>query len=117
MDCPNCHIPMVPEGDRFYCSQCPRFALRGDSAEDIEEHEIERRLALSLLNNALAPRDRQAMEDKAFTDAMEAMMGQTIQTRGCPNCGGTMYKTVDTDENGNPTNESQFICNACGHMA
>ena len=39
-------------------------------------------------------------------------MGQRIETKGC----GTMYKTVETDKNGNPTNETQWVCSSptCG---
>jgi hypothetical protein len=41
-------------------------------------------------------------------------VGQGIQTKGCGRCSGTMYKTVETDENGNVTGESQYVCSACG---
>lgn len=41
-------------------------------------------------------------------------MGQQIETKGCPKCGGTMYRTVDTDEHGNPTSQPQFVCSGCG---
>lgn len=44
-------------------------------------------------------------------------MGQEIRTQGCGNCGGTMYKTVETDADGNLTGESQFVCNSCGNVA
>lgn len=70
-----------------------------------------------LLNIALAGYDEKVAADKAITDQMEHQMGQTIQTRGCHACGNTMYKTVETDENGNPTSESQYICASCGAMA
>ncbi|GGU67507.1 hypothetical protein GCM10010211_36030 [Streptomyces albospinus] len=43
-------------------------------------------------------------------------MGQMIETRGCGKCHSTMYKTVETDENGNPTDESQWVCSNCGHV-
>lgn len=43
-------------------------------------------------------------------------MGQRIETRGCPNCGGTQYKTIETDQDGNATGESLWICAGCGHM-
>lgn len=41
-----------------------------------------------------------------------------IQTKGCSGCGGTMYKTYETDENGQVTSESQWICAnpQCGNM-
>lgn len=73
--------------------------------------------ALALLDVALVDYDKHVAYDKAVTGQMEVQMGQTIETRGCQNCGGTMYRTVDTDENGNPTNVSQYICGACGAMA
>lgn len=43
-------------------------------------------------------------------------MGQRIETKGCGRCGGTMYKTVDVDENGNPTSQTQWVCSSssCG---
>lgn len=44
-------------------------------------------------------------------------MGQQIQTCGCQKCGGTMYKTIETDQNGNPTSESQYVCSNCGNVA
>ncbi|GAA2108323.1 hypothetical protein GCM10009802_04080 [Streptomyces synnematoformans] len=45
-------------------------------------------------------------------------MGVWTETKGCPQCGGTMYKTVETDEHGTPTNESQYVCSSpgCGHV-
>jgi hypothetical protein len=43
-------------------------------------------------------------------------MGQRIETRGCSNCGGTQYKTIETDDKGNATGESVWVCNGCGHM-
>ncbi|MEU0159038.1 hypothetical protein ABZ154_09400 [Streptomyces sp. NPDC006261] len=72
------------------------------------------REARALLDIALADYDKRVNQDKAITNEMDLRMGQTIQTRGC---GGTMYKTVETDENGNPTNESLYICGSCGAMA
>jgi transposase-like protein len=39
-----------------------------------------------------------------------------IETTGCPKCGGTMYRTYETDDKGNRTGQSQFICQGCGHM-
>lgn len=75
------------------------------------------REARALLDIALADYDKRVNQDKAITDEMDLRMGQTIQTRGCQKCGSTMYKTVETDENGNPTNESQYICSSCGDMA
>ncbi|MFE4857326.1 hypothetical protein [Streptomyces sp. NPDC056670] len=44
-------------------------------------------------------------------------MGGTT-TKGCGSCGGTMYKTYETDANGNVTSESQWVCAnpQCGTM-
>ncbi|GGZ22320.1 hypothetical protein GCM10010387_14350 [Streptomyces inusitatus] len=54
--------------------------------------------------------------DRHITRALEAQMGQTIQTRGCPKCGGTMYRTVDTDPDGNQIGAPQYVCSnhTCG---
>ncbi|MDK0520403.1 hypothetical protein [Streptomyces sp. ML-6] len=82
----------------------------------IEQREAERRAALSLLDAALAHTDEQRKHDRTITDEMEARMGQMIQTRGCSRCGGTMYKTVETDDNGVPTSETQFVCGGCGNV-
>ncbi|MEW2527980.1 hypothetical protein [Streptomyces sp. NPDC047071] len=46
-------------------------------------------------------------------------MPQGIQTQGCVKCGGTMWRTVDVDENGDPTGEPpQFVCDNpdCGNV-
>ncbi|MFD5198869.1 hypothetical protein ACFWM7_01610 [Streptomyces sp. NPDC058375] len=114
--CPHCRTSMAASNGRETCLTCPRYALPGDTADDVERHETERIQALALLDVALADHDATRTRDRKITDEMEARMGQTIQTRGCSKCGGTMYRTVDTDENGNPTNMSQFICNGCGNM-
>ncbi|MFB7919342.1 hypothetical protein [Streptomyces sp. NPDC056061] len=108
---------MIVHGDRAWCPSCPRVGVLDDSAEDITQREADRRHALSLLNSALTHKDEKRAQDQAIIDEMEARMGQLIQTQGCPNCGGTMYKTIETDENGNPTNESQYVCGGCGHVA
>lgn len=89
------------------CSEC-------SSVPEEQKKGLEN--ALALLDIALSSYDEAQRPYREITDQMEAMMGQTIQTRGCSKCHSTMYKTVDTDENGNPTNESQFICTGCGHM-
>ncbi|MFI0822246.1 hypothetical protein ACH4TX_42265 [Streptomyces sp. NPDC021098] len=43
-------------------------------------------------------------------------MGQRIETKGCGACSGTMYKTTETDDAGNPTSETQWVCSnpTCG---
>lgn len=43
-------------------------------------------------------------------------MGQRIETKGCGGCQGTMYKTVETDDGGNPTSETQWVCQSCGKV-
>ncbi|MEC4020517.1 hypothetical protein [Streptomyces sp. H27-D2] len=43
-------------------------------------------------------------------------MGQTIATKGCGKCGGTMYRTIETDSDGNATNETAWVCNSCGNV-
>lgn len=89
------------------CSECSSVP---EGQKKVLEH------ALALLDIALAPYDEKQRPYREATERMEDLMGQTIQTRGCSKCQGTMYKTVETDENGNPTNESQFICSNCGNM-
>lgn len=117
--CPACHIHMdlTTDTGRWYCTACPRYALTDtDSREDIEAREAARQNALALLDAALGVRAVQRDADRQITQEMETTMGQTIQTRGCPKCGSTMYRTVDVDDNGNPISVPTFICNNCGHM-
>lgn len=119
MNCLRCHAPMhcaAAPPERWYCRTCTRYAAPGDSPDDIEKRHRQRQYAIALLDTALGERAVQRDADRRITHEMEAQVGQLIQTRGCGSCGGTMYKTVETDDNGNPTNESQFICAACGHM-
>lgn len=89
---------------------------RAEGALEVNQQE-QLREARALLDIALVDYDKRVNQDKAITDEMDLRMGQTIQTRGCHVCGSTMYKTVETDENGNPTSESQYICGSCGAMA
>ncbi|MBT2508786.1 hypothetical protein J7I98_23445 [Streptomyces sp. ISL-98] len=117
--CPSCHTPMhraaaLPE--RWYCRTCTRYAIPGDSPEDIERHQQEREHAIALLDAALGERATQRDADRRIVNEMESSMGQLIQTRGCGKCGGTMYRTVETDDQGNPTGYSMYICQGCGHM-
>lgn len=39
-----------------------------------------------------------------------------IATKGCGKCGGTMWKTYETDENGNEIPGGQWVCGnpSCG---
>ena len=90
------------------CSECRSFS---------EEHKEELNHALALLNIALADYDARHAQVRQITDEMGARMGQTIQTQGCPKCQGTMYKTVETDENGVPTGETQWVCSSCGNVS
>jgi len=113
MRCPKCGAEMTPPGvydDRYWC-RCGRVAYEGETAEDIEIRERSRQEALAALDYAIALRGvgRASIQE-------EPTMGQQIATRGCRQCGGTQYKTIETDQNGNPTNESLWICNGCGHM-
>ncbi|MFD9488037.1 hypothetical protein [Streptomyces sp. NPDC059991] len=103
-------------GERWFCPQCPRYATPGDGPQEIEQHEQERIAVLALLDAALDEVAPHRTADRQITDEMEATMGQTIQTRGCSKCGGTMYRTVDVDEHGNPISVPQFVCNSCGNV-
>ncbi|MFJ3588646.1 hypothetical protein ACIQUY_05065 [Streptomyces sp. NPDC090231] len=108
---------MVTDGtDRWWCATCPRVGRPGETPDAIEQREAGRLQALALLDAALGPRAVERESDRQILEGMESTMGQTIQTRGCSKCGGTMYKTVETDANGNPTNESMYICGGCGNM-
>lgn len=48
---------------------------------------------------------------------LPAELGTGVETRGCPRCGSTMYRTYETDDRGNVTSQSQFVCNNCGNVA
>ncbi|MGX1977123.1 hypothetical protein [Streptomyces kronopolitis] len=112
--CPGCGAEMAPPGvydDRSWC-RCGRVAYEGETSEDIEIRERCRQEALAALDFAITLRGgRCATMQKEPTE-----MGQQIVTRGCGKCGGTMYKTIETDSNGNPTNESQYVCQGCGNI-
>ena len=114
--CSSCHGSSVSYGERDFCPSCQRIAFLGESVEVTDSREAERQHALALLNTALASYDEAGRQDKGITDEMEIHMGQTIETRGCSKCQGTMYRTVETDENGNPTNMTQFVCGNCGNV-
>ncbi|QKN87556.1 hypothetical protein SEA_HFRANCETTE_29 [Streptomyces phage HFrancette] len=118
MECPRCRTRMVPDPDagREYCTTCPRYALPCDTAADVERHEAERLRVLVLLDAALDQMNEWRQYDRAVIAEMEARMGQTIETTGCPKCGSTMYKTIETDDQGNPTSATQFVCQGCGHV-
>jgi hypothetical protein len=103
-------------GDRWHCPTCPRYALPGDTPADIEQHEEQRQRALALIDVALGERAVQQERDRQILTEMEAHMGQQIMTKGCSKCGGTMYKIIETDSNGNPTGETAYCCQSCGNM-
>ncbi len=115
MDCPDCRLPMLqpdPQSNRHWCYRCGRVAATGETPDDITLRERCRQEAFVLLDYAMALRGRCRMR----SPREDLPMGQLIQTRGCSKCGGTMYRTVETDRDGNPTQESQFVCSACGHI-
>ena len=45
---------------------------------------------------------------------MPATSGIGTETTGCSNCGGTMIRNYETDENGNVINVGPYICTQCG---
>ncbi|GAA2957403.1 hypothetical protein [Streptomyces enissocaesilis] len=69
---------------------------------DIEQRHEQRHHAFALLDIALGERAVQREADRQIVTEMEAQTGQTIQTRGCSKCGSTTYRTVETDEPGQP---------------
>ncbi|MFI9081966.1 hypothetical protein ACIGW8_36975 [Streptomyces sioyaensis] len=114
MQCPGCQVEMTPPGvydDRYWC-RCGRVAVEGETPDDIEIRERSRQTTLALLDHAIAMRG----VGRATSTKGAPEMGQQIATKGCGKCGGTMWKTIDTDENGNPTNESQYVCGGCGNV-
>ncbi|MFJ9645028.1 hypothetical protein [Streptomyces sp. NPDC101206] len=112
--------PAIP-ADRWWC-RCGAWRDAGESLEDVSAREAQTADVMAMLDAAIgelaAARGTtdQRDPDRQATAEMEAMMGQTIQTRGCSKCGGTMYRCVGTDDQGNPTNVPLFICNNCGNM-
>ena len=105
MQCPECDVAMqTPPPDwpvRWTCPSCPRVAAEGDTAEEIERREEERQYAVRALEEVLALR--------------REVRDMQIETQGCSACGGTMYRTIDVDEDGNPTGGGgPFVCQSCG---
>lgn len=80
-------------------------------------------LAIDLIDDLIGPADpatEKTYEENRRFDSLGALppqAGQTIQTKGCGKCGGSMYRTVETDSNGNPTGSNLYVCTACGHMS
>ncbi|WP_424887710.1 hypothetical protein [Streptomyces sp. XH2] len=60
VNCPHCEVAMTPPPpgapDRWQCPQCPRVAATGESAQDIEERERQRVVAVAALEEAMALR-------------------------------------------------------------
>lgn len=113
MQCPECRVEMAEPGPgrgNYWCS-CGRVAAAGETAEDIEDRERGRQHALALLDLVITSRGKTPLPCRE-----EDPMGQQIATRGCSKCGATQWKTIETDENGNPTNETTWVCGSCGHM-
>ncbi|WP_328620739.1 hypothetical protein [Streptomyces sp. NBC_00354] len=110
-------------GDRWWC-RCGAWRDPEEPLAAVQAREAGTRGVLAMLDAVIAERaaqrapgaEEQRDTDRQMTDEMESTMGQTIQTRGCPSCSGTMYRCVETDDQGNPTNVPLFICNNCGHM-
>lgn len=107
-------------GDRWWC-RCGAWRDPAESIEQVATREKGTAQVLAMLDAAIAAGRRGAEEqrvtDRQTTSEMESTMGQTIQTAGCPKCGGTMYRTVDTDEHGNPIGMGPYVCANCGNMA
>ncbi|MFD7663524.1 hypothetical protein [Streptomyces sp. NPDC059788] len=122
VQCPACHQPMEPpltERSNWWCYGCGRNGVLGETPEDIEDRERGKHRALRLLEEALARRGVDWTEHRKD----RGVMPPGIQTREtpCPECQqtggqGTMYKTVEVDEDGNETGESQWVCGTCGHV-
>ncbi|MEV0416485.1 hypothetical protein AB0I68_38580 [Streptomyces sp. NPDC050448] len=118
--CHRCGTPMYElDGypEKWWC-RCGAWCLDSESLADIKAREAETDRVMAMLDAVIEGRgaEDQRHVDRQTTDRMEADMGQTIQSRGCSNCGGTMYRCVETDSHGNPTNVPVFICNNCGHQ-
>lgn len=128
MRCPQCAVLMRPPKDggpdRWSCPGCKRTAGSGWSDQEIESTERQVQEAISLLDDVIAQRKEAGVWHGGGSSvprvvAGEILMGQDIQTQGCSRCGGTMCKTVETDGDGKPTSESQFVCgnSSCGNVA
>lgn len=127
MICHTCGAPMYEDSrtpGRLWCA-CGTYRDAGETEAQVTTREAETARVMALLDAALAasPRRRgtevQRATDRQITDEMESTMGQVIQTAGCPvaGCGGTMYKTVEVDENNQPIGSGPYVCSKCGAMA
>lgn len=122
MNCHQCGQPMHlndATGKRWWC-RCGAWRDPAESVEQVAAREQGTARVMAMLDAAIAAgrqgTEEQRVTDRQITAEMESTMGQTVQTRGCSKCGGTMYRIVETDQHGNPTNASLFCCNNCGHM-
>lgn len=125
MTCHTCGAPMYEDPQvptKWWC-RCGAWRMESESENEVTAREADTTRVLAMLDAALADSARhrgieeQRATDRQITDEMESTMGQVIQTAGCPNCGGTMYKTVEVDENNNPISAGPYVCSNCGHMA
>ncbi|MGW2582142.1 hypothetical protein ACWCYZ_12520 [Streptomyces virginiae] len=125
MTCHTCGAPMYEDpgtAGKWWC-RCGSWRAQSETSEDVTAREAETARVMALLDAAI---DESAElrgtkvrrdTDRQITDEMESIMGQVIQTAGCPECGGTMYKTIEVDENNQPIGAGPYVCNNCGHMA
>ena len=128
MDCPVCEAPMTPSaaGPHFHCGRCQRMARPGDTSIDVEMALASHEAAVSMLEEVMdeleipyGPRPGLGMcGSEGYRPVKERDEMSGIQTRGCPKdeCAGTQWKTVETDENGMPTSETQWVCGSCGRL-
>ncbi|MFD4740976.1 hypothetical protein ACFWNQ_26940 [Streptomyces virginiae] len=125
MTCHTCGAPMYEDSGtagKWWC-RCGSWRLQSETAEDVTAREAETARVMALLDAAIGESEErtgakvQRDTDRQTTDEMESTMGQTIQTCGCPQCGGTMYRTVEVDENHQPIGMGPYVCSNCGHMA
>lgn len=127
MTCHRCGNPMYEDpaiAGKWWC-RCGTWQQESETAADVAAREAEKARVLAMLDAVIYDRAEQrnpgAQEqrdsDRRITDRMESHMGQVIQTCGCPKCGGTMYKTIEVDENNQPIGSGPYVCGNCGHMA
>ena len=80
--------------------------------------------ALALLDMVLPTRteeqEREARNEQRLRSMgvfIPRMGGVGTETTGCPNCGGTMIRNYEVDDNGNRINVGPYICTSCGAVA
>ncbi|MFJ7586802.1 hypothetical protein ACIQZO_05270 [Streptomyces sp. NPDC097617] len=125
MNCRQCGAPMYQHDatdGRWWC-RCGAWRDPAESAEQVAAREAGTADVMALLDAAITAGRRgteeQRATDRQITSEMESTMGQVIQTAGCPvpGCGGTMYKTIEVDENQQPIGSGPYVCSKCGAMA